>query len=575
MDDKTRKRVYAWLEGNYDSETKKEIRDLMENDPEMLSDAFYKDLEFGTGGMRGLMGAGTNRMNIYTVAMATQGLCNYMLKYFGGDSPLKVCIAYDCRRNNRLYAEKAAHVFSANGIRVFVFDAMAPTPELSFALRYLQCQSGIVITASHNPKEYNGYKVYWDDGAQLVPPHDNNVIQEVRNITRIEDVKSKAVPELIESIGEDIDRAFLDEVRKKSLFHAGEADKSIKIVFTPLHGTASRLIPKALKENGFDHVFPVEEQMQEDPDFSTVVSPNPEDSIALEMALDKARKTDADVVMASDPDADRIGLAVKDHSGSYVLLNGNQTGALLIYYLLDHRKQRGLLGNRDYIVKTIVTSELIKDIADSFGVKTYDVLTGFKWIAALIREKEGSENFIAGLEESFGYMIGDFVRDKDSVTAAVILADIAAYAKKEGKSLFDYLMDIYKKYGYYKESLVSVYKHGKSGAEKIAAMMDRFRNFEADTIAGSKITQIRDYLNGNIYDKRNNTRGSMDLPTSNVLQFFTENGSKISLRPSGTEPKIKFYFSVKKSIDTTADIGKMDLLAGDEIRQIKREFELD
>lgn len=574
IDKKIMARVNKWLDGNYDENFKDEIRELLKNNTDKLVDSFYKDLEFGTGGMRGIMGAGTNRMNIYTIGMATQGLCNYLKMKFPKQQ-IKLAIAYDCRHNNTLFAKTTADVCSANGIKVYLFDGMRPTPELSFALRYLNCQSGIVITASHNPKEYNGYKVYWDDGAQLVTPHDKNVIDEVQKINDISDVKFDGNDELIEIIGDEIDIEFLKEVKKQLLSDELENKDKIKIVFTPLHGTGAVMVPRALKENGYKNTFVVEEQMIADGDFPTAKSPNPEEPAALEMAITKAKKLDADIVMATDPDADRIGIAVKDQNNEYLLLNGNQTGAIIMEYILSKWKEKNLLKGNEFTVKTIVTSELIKDISDYFKILQFDTLTGFKWIADAIRKNENSKIFIVGLEESFGYMIGDFVRDKDSVTAALIIAEIAANAEKEGKTLFDKLIDVYLKYGFYFESLFSIYKHGKSGAEEITKMMIKFRNYPPTEIAGSKVVAIKDYLKLKEFDLKTNSEKTMDIPKSNVLQFFTKDGSKISVRPSGTEPKIKFYFSVNSKLERREDY---DLLCSElhaKIEKIKTSLGLE
>ena len=565
--------VNIWLSGSYDDETKQSIRQQLTTNPNEIIDSFYKNLEFGTGGMRGKMGPGTNRMNVYTVGMATQGLANYLLKMFPNQE-IAVAIAYDCRINNHLFADTTANVLSGNGIKVYLFDGMRPTPELSYAVRHLGCQSGIVITASHNPKDYNGYKVYWDDGAQLVNPHDQNVIDEVLAINSINEVKSEGNADLIYSIGKDIDVAYLAEVAAQALNPNVEGKEKVKIVFTPLHGTGGVLTPQFLIDLGYTNTVVVEEQMVPDGNFPTAKSPNPEEPAALEMAIKKAKEVDADIVMANDPDADRIGIAVKDSNGAYVLLNGNQTGAILVKYMLESLKKQNKLRGNEITVKTIVTSELLKEISDSYDVKQYDVLTGFKWIADIVRKQEGQENFIVGLEESFGYMIGDFVRDKDSVSAALIIAEMAAVSALEGKSLFDKLMDVYLEYGFYKEGLVNIVKEGKSGAEEIVAMMNNFRKNPPKVIAGSKVSIIKDYealieknlLNG--MDKQ------IDLPQSNVLQYITEDGSKISVRPSGTEPKIKFYVSVKENLDHKKDYDKVNKLLDDKIKNVLKDLGL-
>lgn len=573
IDSEVLRRANAWLNGNYDQETKDQIENLMENDPDALTDAFYRDLEFGTGGMRGKMGPGTNRMNVYVVSMATQGLCNYLKKSFPGED-IAIAIAYDCRNNNTLFAQTTARVCSANGIKVYLFESLRPTPELSFAVRYLKCKSGVVITASHNPKEYNGYKVYWDDGAQLVPPHDKNVIAEVQKIESIDEVKQDENPALIKSIGKEIDEAFLAEVKKQALQPDLSNKNEVKIVYTPLHGTGGVLLPRALKENGYTNLHFVEEQMITDGNFPTAASPNPEEPKALTLALKKARELEADIVMATDPDADRIGLAVRDKSGEYILLNGNQTGAVIVNYILQHWKDNQLFKGNEITVKTIVTSELLKDISEYYGVKQYDTLTGFKWIADMIRQHEKEEHFIVGLEESFGYMIGDFVRDKDSVTSALIIAEIAASAKLAGKSILDKLIDIYLEFGFYKEGLVNIYREGKSGAEEIAAMMDDFRANPPKQLGGSRVAVIKDYKS---LEQKNIQNGSVEkivIPASNVLQFITEDGTKISVRPSGTEPKIKFYFSVKEQLEAAKDYARVEQRIEQKIDAIKKDLGL-
>lgn len=559
--------VKIWLEGNFDEQTKSLIRDMLKNNPGGIIDSFYTNLEFGTGGMRGKMGPGTNRMNVYTVGMATQGLANYLKKMFNKQE-IAVAIAFDSRINNTLFANTTAHVLSANGIKVYLFEDIRPTPELSYAVRYLNCQSGIVITASHNPKEYNGYKVYWDDGAQLVTPHDKNVIDEVLAIQHIDEVKFTGNQDLIVKIGGEIDEAFLKEVSAQQLNRDVKGKENIKIVFTPLHGTGGVLTPQFLKDCGYTNTVVVEEQMIPDGNFPTAKSPNPEEAAALQMAIKKAREFNADIVMATDPDADRIGIAVKDPKGEYVLLNGNQTGAILVKYILDEWAKQGKYSGNEYTVKTIVTSELLKEISESYSVKQYDVLTGFKWIADVVGKLEGREKFIVGLEESFGYMIGDFVRDKDSVTSALLIAEMAALAASEGKSLYDKLMDIYLEYGYYKEALVNVVKEGKSGAEEIVAMMDNFRKNPPDEMAGSKVSIIKDYntlLEQNLID---GSQKKIELPQSNVLQYITEDGSKISVRPSGTEPKIKFYVSVKENLTRREDFEKVTTLLDNKIKKV-------
>jgi phosphoglucomutase len=534
-----------WLNEPYDKETREQVKEMVENRPEELIDAFYRDLEFGTGGLRGIIGAGTNRMNKYTVGMATQGLANYVKKAFPGEKEYRAAIAFDNRHKSDFFAKIIADVFSANGFKVFQFDELRPTPELSFAVRHFKCHTGVMITASHNPKEYNGYKAYWNDGAQMIPPHDKNVIAEVGKI-KLEDVKFKGVKKNIQIVGEEVDNAYLDEVVKLSLSAGSNKRQSeMKIVYTPLHGTGVKMIPAVLELYGFENVFRVYQQDITDGDFPTVHSPNPEEPAALEMAIEKARKVDADLVMATDPDGDRVGIAVKDLNDDFVLLNGNQTAAILTYYLLDLWKKKGKIVGDEFIVKTIVTSELMSDIAEKYGVECYDVLTGFKWIADVIRQNEGKKTFIGGGEESYGFMIGDYVRDKDAVAACAMLAEITAWAINQRRTLYELLIDIYLEFGFYKESLLSITKKGKTGAEEIQKMMENFRKNPPKKINKSDVVLIKDYLTGKALDVTSNTETKIDLPASNVLQFFTADGTKVSMRPSGTEPKIKFYFGVK------------------------------
>jgi phosphoglucomutase len=570
IDPKILKRAQAWLsDSNIDEETKARIRVMIDNNPGELAESFYCDLEFGTGGLRGIMGDGTNRMNKYTVGMATQGLANYLKKVFAKDNEIRLAIAYDSRNKSNYFAKIAAEVLSANGITVFLFEQLRPTPELSFAVRYLHCHSGIVITASHNPKEYNGYKVYWNDGAQLVPPHDKNVITEVQKIASIADVNFAGDAMKINMIGESIDKEFLKVSKRYSL--APEViipQKYMKIVYTPLHGTGITLVPKALRNYGFENIYIVEEQAISDGNFPTIVSPNPEEKAAMKMALDKAVAINADLVLATDPDADRIGVGVKDLDGNYILLNGNQTAALLTYYLIKQWQAKGKLTGNEYIVKTIVTSELISDIAKSAGVEYFDVLTGFKWIADVIRKFEGKKTFIGGGEESYGYMIGDFVRDKDAVTACCIFAECAAWAASKGKSLYELLLDIYLEYGLYKENLVNVVKKGMSGQAEIKAMMEGFRANPPKKIAGSKVKLMNDYEMRQATDIQTGKITPIELPKSDVLQFFLEDGSKISMRPSGTEPKIKFYFSVRADLKAVADFKKVESKLDGRIEEI-------
>ena len=547
-------KVQVWLDGKYDEDTKLGIRELLKNDPDEIIESFYRDLEFGTGGMRGIMGVGTNRMNRYTVGMATQGLANYLKKNFAGRDEIKVAIAYDCRNNSYFFAHTAASVLSANGIRVYLFDALRPTPELSFAIRHLGCQSGIVITASHNPKEYNGYKVYWEDGGQLINPHDVNVVNEARALTNIDEVNFNENKELIELIGSELDEIYTDRIKELSLSpELIRKHKDLKIVYTPIHGTGVKLVPMALRKFGFENILGVDKQNVVDGDFPTVVSPNPEEPAALEMAIAKAKYENADLVMASDPDSDRVGVAVRNKDGEFVLLNGNQTAALLFYYILTKWKENGKLTGNEFVVKTIVTSELLKDIADSFEVESFDVLTGFKYIADIIKRYEERKQFIVGGEESYGYLIGDFVRDKDAVASCCFIAETAVWAAEQDKTLYELLADIYTKYDFYLESLKSLVRKGKSGAEEIRAMMENYRKNPPGIINGSKVTVINDYQEQVSKNLNDGSEQPIDLPKSNVLQFFTEDGSKVTMRPSGTEPKIKFYFGVKSRLDKRED----------------------
>lgn len=536
-----------WLNAvNMDSESKILINELFKNQ-EDLEEAFHNDLEFGTGGLRGIMGIGTNRINKYTVGMATQGFSNYLKQQYEGE--IAVAIAYDSRNNSRFFAETTANVFSANGIKVFLFEELRPTPELSFAIRHLGCMGGVVLTASHNPKEYNGYKAYWSDGGQLVPPHDKNVIDEVKKISSIEEVRFEADSQLIHHIGAEVDEAYLQMIKGLSLSPEDVAKNSdLKIVFSSIHGTGITMVPQALRELGFKNVHLVKEQEVPDGNFPTVVYPNPEETEAMSMALTEAVKIDADLVLATDPDADRVGIAVKNSKGNFQLLNGNQTGSLLVYYLLRKWSEKGLKGN-EYIGKTIVTTELIRDIATSFNTNCYDTLTGFKWIADMIRKKEGNEVFIGGGEESYGYMIGEAVRDKDAVASSVVIAEMTAWAKSQGKSLFELLLEIYEKYGFYYEELKSITKQGLKGADEIKKMMENFRSNPPKQLAGSDVNQIIDYSKREKINK-NGKKEAINFPKSNVLQYLTEDGTKVSIRPSGTEPKIKFYFSVVSNFET-------------------------
>lgn len=535
-----------WLTPAYDAETQAEVKRMLENpDKTELIDSFYKDLEFGTGGLRGIMGAGSNRMNIYTVGAATQGLSNYLNKCFVGKGQISVVVGHDCRNNSDKFAKITADIFSANGIKVYLFDDLRPTPEVSFAIRHFGCQSGINITASHNPREYNGYKAYWDDGAQVLAPHDTAIIDEVNKV-KVADIKFNGNKDLIQSIGKEVDEIYLKQVHTISIDpEVIKRQKNLSIVYTPLHGAGRVLIPDSLKVWGFENVNCVPEQMVKDGNFPTVVSPNPENAEALTLAIALAKKIDADIVMASDPDADRVGMACKDSKGEWVLINGNQTCLIFLYYIIKNRIAMGKMKPDDFIVKTIVTTELIKAVADKNKVEMRDCYTGFKWIAREIRISEGKQQYIGGGEESYGFLAEDFVRDKDAVSACSLLAEICAWAKDQGKTLYDVLMDIYVEYGFSQETTINVVKPGKSGAEEIKAMMDNFRANSPKEIGGSAVCLVKDYKTLKATDARGNVT-ELDMPEpSNVLQFFTEDGTKISVRPSGTEPKIKFYIEVK------------------------------
>ncbi len=562
-----------WLSPAYDAETQAEVKRMMEGeDKTELIESFYKDLEFGTGGLRGIMGAGTNRMNIYTVGGATQGLSNYLNKNFKDLDQISVAVGHDCRNNSRKFAEITANVFSANGIKVYLFEDLRPTPEVSFAIRHLGCQSGVMVTASHNPKIYNGYKAYWDDGAQVLAPHDKGIIAEVDQV-KPEDIKFKGNPELIEIIGEDIDKLFLDAVQKISINpDAIKRHKDLKIVYTPIHGTGVVIIPRALKMWGFENVIHVPEQDVVSGDFPTVVSPNPEEPAALSMAVKRAQETNADLVMASDPDADRIGIACKDEKGEWVLINGNQTCMMYLYYILTQYKATGKLKGNEFVVKTIVTTELIKVIADKMGIDMLDSYTGFKWIAREIRIREGKNKYIGGGEESFGFLAGDFVRDKDSVSACCLISEIAAWAKDNGKTLYELLQDIYIEFGFSRERGISVVRQGKSGAEEIKAMMEKFRHNPPKELGGSKIVLYKDFETLEAKDDKGNVT-KMDMPdTSNVLQYMTEDQTKVSIRPSGTEPKIKFYMEVKGSMKSRTDYKQANADADAKIDRIVKEL---
>lgn len=552
-DEATKKKIQTWLDGNYDNETKQQIKQLLKDGKEdELIESFYRDLEFGTGGLRGIMGIGSNRMNKYTIGMATQGLCNYLKKTFP-DQALKAAIAHDSRNNSPFFARTTAEVFAANGIEVYFFEALRSTPELSFAIRHFGCQTGVVITASHNPKEYNGYKAYWNDGAQVIAPHDKNIITEVQKITNISEVNYNANASLIHEIGAEVDNLYLNEIVKLSVSkEAIKRQKDMKIVFTPIHGTGIVLVPEVLKRFGFENVHVVKEQATPDGNFPTVVYPNPEEKDALSMAVKQATELDADLVMATDPDADRVGIAVKNDKNEFQLLNGNQTGSLLIQYMLQAWKNANKITGKEFIVKTIVTTDLIKKIAEQYGVAYYNTLTGFKYIAAKIKELEGKQQFIAGGEESYGYLIGDCVRDKDAVASCAFIAEMAAYAKDQGKSLYDTLLDIYVEFGFYKEHLISLTKKGKSGAEEIQEMMKELRANPPKSLSGSTVEWMYDYDNQLATNIKTGATEKIDLPKENVLQFLTADGSLVSARPSGTEPKIKFYFSVNEPLPSKA-----------------------
>lgn len=535
-----------WLSPAYDEETRKEVQAMLDNeDKTPLIDAFYKELEFGTGGLRGIMGAGSNRMNIYTVGRATQGLANYLNECFKDLEQISVVVGHDCRNNSRLFAEISANIFSANGIKVYLFEDLRPTPEISYAIRYLGCQSGVNITASHNPKEYNGYKAYWDDGAQMLSPHDVNTIKNVESV-KVEDIKFQGNPELIQIIGEDVDNAFLDEVKTLIIDpEVIERHKDLKIVYTPIHGCGRVLIPSSLRRWGFENIHCVEEQMIKDGNFPTVVSPNPENPEAMTMAINLAKEIDADLVMASDPDADRLAISCKNDKGEWMIINGNQTCMMFLYYIITQYTKLGKMTGKEFVVKTIVTTEVIKNIAQKNNLKMYDCYTGFKWIAKVIRDNEGIAKYIGGGEESFGFLAEDFCRDKDAVSACSLIAEVAAWAKDNGKSLYELLMDIYVEYGFSKEVTVNVVKPGKSGADEIRQMMENFRANPLKEMAGEKVVCYKDFKAMKQTDAEGNVT-DIDMPEpSNVLQYFTESGNKVSVRPSGTEPKIKFYIEAK------------------------------
>lgn len=565
-----------WLSPSFDEGTRKSVQAMLDNsDKTELIECFYKDLEFGTGGLRGIMGAGSNRMNIYTVGMATQGFANYLKKNFAGRSSVSVVVCHDCRNNSRLFAETVADIFSANGIKVYLFDDMRPTPECSFAIRHLGCQAGVNITASHNPREYNGYKAYWEDGAQVLSPHDVGIIDEVNKV-KVDDVKFTGDKSLIQIIGEEVDNAYLEQVQTVSIDpEVIKRQKDLKIVYTPLHGTGMMLIPQSLKKWGFENVHCVKEQMVRSGDFPTVKSPNPENGEALTLALRDAKEMDADIVMASDPDADRVGMACKNDKGEWILINGNQTCLIFLYYIITNRIKTGKMKPTDFIVKTIVTTETIKQIADKQHIEMRDCYTGFKWIAREIALSEGKQQYIGGGEESYGFLAEDFVRDKDAVSACSLLAEICAYAKDQGKTLYDLLMDIYIEYGFSKETTINVVRPGKSGADEIQAMMSNFRKNPPTELGGSKVVLVKDYLTLEQKDAEGSVE-KIDMPaTSNVLQWFCEDNTKVSVRPSGTEPKIKFYLEIKGNMKCAGCYERCDKESAEKVEAIKKTLGLD
>jgi phosphoglucomutase len=572
IDSSILKKAESWLASSIDEASKESIRLLIATNPTELVDSFYQDLEFGTGGLRGLMGVGTNRMNVYTVAMATQGLANYLIACFPGEK-IKVAITHDSRINNTLFAKTTADVFTANGIQVMYFREMRPTPMLSFAVRHFGCKSGVMITASHNPKEYNGYKAYWEDGAQVVAPHDTNIIKEVQKITSFEQVNWNKQDDLIHYIEEDFDAIYLEKVKELSLSEeAIQAQKSMPIVFSPIHGASGKMVPAALKAFGFENIQVVKEQAEPDGNFPTVIYPNPEEPEALTLAVALGKKAGAALVLACDPDGDRYAAVVPNEAGEYELLNGNQTGTLLVYYLLSRKKELGLLTGKDFMVNTIVTTELINKIAEGFGIPCYNVLTGFKNIASIILQKEGKEQFLAGGEESFGFLVGDFVRDKDGVSACALVAEAVAYYKTQGKNVFAVLAEVYQRFGFYKEALISVTKKGKDGAEQIQQLMNQFRTNPPLEMNGSAVEKIYDVKNATIHYPKTQKVEVLDLDKSNVMQFYLADGSKISARPSGTEPKIKYYFSVNTSLSNTSDYRKIEKVLLEKLEGLKTYF---
>lgn len=568
------KKAQVWLGNSFDENTRAQVKAMLDKqDKSELIDAFYQDLEFGTGGLRGIMGAGTNRMNIYTVGMATQGLANYLKIAFADRKEISVVVGHDCRNNGVLFAETVANIFSANGIKVYMFDALRPTPEVSFAVRYLKCQSGVNVTASHNPREYNGYKAYWEDGAQVLAPHDKGIIDQVAKV-RIEDVKFNGNKSLIQIIGEEVDKPYLDAIKTVSIDpEVIKRNKDIKLVYTPLHGCGRVIIPRALKMWGFENVNTVPEQMVEDGNFPTVVSPNPEYAEALTMALNLAKKLDADLVMASDPDADRVGVACKDNKGEWVLINGNQTCMIFLYYIITNYKALGKMTGKEFVVKTIVTTEVIKKIADKNNLPMFDCYTGFKWIAKVVADELAKGNkYIGGGEESYGFLAQDFVRDKDAVSACCLISEIAAWAKEHGKTLYELLLDIYVEYGFSQEGAVSVVKPGKSGADEIKAMMEQYRANPPKTLAGEKVILIKDFKLLKQYNQDGSVTPLVMPETSNVLQYFTAAGDKVSVRPSGTEPKIKFYMEAKLPMGSRAEYDSLKVKAQEKIEIMKKDL---
>lgn len=573
MDPIIQAKITGWLTDSYDPATRNEIIKLQQENPDELIDSFYRDLEFGTGGLRGIMGVGSNRINKYTIGMATQGFANYLKQEVQGE--IKVAIAHDSRNNSRFFAETTANVFAANGCKVFLFESLRPTPELSFAIRHLGCNGGVVCTASHNPKEYNGYKAYWNDGGQLVPPHDKNVIKEVEKISSVDEVKWSGGEDNITLIGDEIDSAYIEMIKNLSVYpEVNFRQHDLKIVYTPIHGTGITLVPEVLKQFGFSHVTIVEEQATPDGNFPTVVYPNPEESEAMSIGLQKSRELDADILLGTDPDADRVGIGIKDHHGNWVLMSGNQTAALAFNYMIEARKEKNIAQPNDMVVKTIVTTGLIDEIARQNGITCYNVLTGFKWIAELIKEKEQTENYVIGGEESYGMMIGSRIRDKDAVSAVAILCEMAAYEKDKGRALYDKLIGLYVKYGFYKESLISITKKGMNGQKEIADMMEGYRKNPPKAIAGSEVVELLDYELRTAKNLQTGKEGEINLPKSNVLQFILANGSKISARPSGTEPKIKFYFSVNLPLASAGDFDKVNTELDNKVKAIIADMNL-